>query len=116
MDCCICNCRVALLPLVPSGCPGCDNAAGFAAQLRQLEQWRYWVSTWDASAARSQQAIKMKLRAGVPPCLRGAVWQQVVEVHSFKQQREDCRLLAPARRIALYLQPARGGSYLCGIC
>lgn len=78
----------AVVHFVRVGCSSCEQVAGYAAQIRQLDQWRYWISTWDASAPRSQEAIKLKIRAGVPPCLRGAVWQQIMEVQNFRQQGE----------------------------
>ncbi|OEH73855.1 TBC domain-containing protein [Cyclospora cayetanensis] len=68
------------------GCVDCDMIGDYRTQLRQFDQWRFWISTADFALPRNKQALKTRIRNGIPPPLRGAVWQQLVQVEKFKQE------------------------------
>ncbi|KAL8271717.1 hypothetical protein Esti_004312 [Eimeria stiedai] len=71
------------------GCASCAHAAAYANKLRHCEQWRYWLSSnwcFSGTEGKSHFPLKRKLRAGIPPYLRGAVWQQILQVQKFREE------------------------------
>ncbi|PHJ22351.1 tbc domain-containing protein [Cystoisospora suis] len=59
--------------------------APYMNQLRQVEQWRFLCVDREEMKEKKKHILKQKVRAGIPDCLRGVVWQLLADVQSMKK-------------------------------
>lgn len=57
----------------------------YAERLKTLEKWRFILSHFQKIRSKHQDTLRERLRAGIPDCLRGAVWQSLAESRSRKE-------------------------------